>query len=557
MRKTILLLCLAAGMSASASERTLAEMQTLARRCLNTQAAVKSATGNKMVQTVTCVSQNDAYAVFEPESREAYVIISKSDLTTPVIGYARGAFRPGQMPAALQWYLSTVENSIVTAEQQGLPMGQDKPDVQPVEPFITTTWHQSDPFNMYAPKQYPAGCVAIAMAQCINYCRYPDRVNFRGYCGYLANSSSTRYTIDSLDIKSLYFYPYLDSYGRATNAQKKAVGTLVRDCGYSVVMRYAPDGSGTYNYYCGISLVEYFKYPEACVKYMSRTFCSEEQWFDIIYTEMQQRCPIIMGGNDESFGGHAFVLCGLDEDGLVYVNWGWGSDGDGFYDLTLMNPKGYEFKSYNDIVYGLRSTPLASDVRRTRVYSMDGEPYTFDFTTETDSDGKEHPTLNISLTTGMENYSPSSLEGEFGLFGTDLTTGQPFQIKETDPAEWGAGSYIQLDEPDRVFYYYVDNDMVPGHTYRLSFGTRDKEENQWHSLLCYGGEIAYDVTYTGDPATCTISEVMNIVPTAIHAPMLQPERSQSSLKGWFDLNGRSISQPRKGINIVNGRKVIF
>ncbi|MBQ2186610.1 MAG: hypothetical protein II402_07850, partial [Bacteroidaceae bacterium] len=70
------------------------------------------------------------------------------------------------------------------------------------------------------------------------------------------------------------------------------------------------------------------------------------------------------------------------------------------------------------------------------------------------------------------------------------------------------------------FYYFIDGEkgLKPGHTYRMSFGTKDDREGTWHSILCHGGELAYDITYTGDPATCVISEEKTQVPilTSIH-----------------------------------------
>ena len=43
-----------------------------------------------------------------------------------------------------------------------------------VEPLIQTAWHQNKPYNAYCPDGMLAGCVAIAMAQVMNYYRYPS-----------------------------------------------------------------------------------------------------------------------------------------------------------------------------------------------------------------------------------------------------------------------------------------------------------------------------------------------------------------------------------------------
>lgn len=520
MKRSLLLCLLVAVVSASAAERSIEEMQSIAALHFRTTAHVKSIAGG-IAETPRCALATEAYAIFESVSDEAFVIISKSSLTNPVIGYSQTAFDAENMPSGLRWFLSLAEKNIRAAEQSGKPLQtRRRVPKEPVEPFITTLWTQGDPFNLKTPNNYPAGCVAVALAQCINYCRYPSRALFRGYCYYTASKNSTRYTLDSIDVNSLYFYPYLDIYGRATESQKKSVATLLRDCGYAVNMMYTDQGSGSTISEAGIALTTRFSYPEECVKYMERnTFGgSSETWNDIIYTEIQHLCPIMCGAHDEEFGGHAFVFCGMDAEGMVYVNWGWGGSSNGYYDIELMNPDGFEFSSHQRIVYGIRSTPLPTDRPEPRIFSYDAAPYTFSFEDETDDSGNKHIVLHITFNAGMVNMSPCTFNGEFGLFGTDITTGSNWQIRETDPDIWAPGIGYYLREPAPIFYYYVEDELIPGHTYRISFGSRDKYEGQWHSILCEGGEIGYEIKYTGNPATCVISEKMEVLYDAVAAP---------------------------------------
>ncbi len=558
MKKSLFFLLLTASLSLFAEERTLEEMQTIARQRFQQTAPVKGnhAKARTIQGTVNCVSESRAYAIFEPESQDAYVIVSKSDCTAPIIGYAEGRFDTQQMPPALRWFLTGAEQSIMKAEAEGLLKADSHNPYGAVEPFMTTLWNQSSPYNDLVPNQYPAGCVAVAMAQCINYCKYPSRASFRGYCGYYPTSSSSRPVVDSLDINDIFFYPFLDGYGRATSSQKKSVAKLVRDCGYASMMIYSPSGSGTYNNYAGIALTYYFKYPEESIKYIQRDFADEETWFSAIYNNLHHKSPIIMGGSDEEYGGHAFVLCGMDEEGLVYVNWGWGGTNNGFYDLSLMNPADQSFCLNQDIICGIRKTPIAGDVRRPRIFSLSGEPYTYELKTMTDDSDKERQALHIIFPSTFENSTPTDLEGELGLFGTDLTTGESWQISETDPISFAASQYYELDKPTSMFYYFIDGELTPGHTYRISFGSRDKVENEWHSILCLGGEIAYDINYTGDIATTTISEVMNILPVSIQTP-LADRKTQPTFRGYYDLSGRRYDDKpaTRGVYIKDGQKV--
>ena len=223
------------------------------------------------------------------------------------------------------------------------------------------------------------------------------------------------------------------------------------------------------------------------------------------------------------------------------------------------------------MVYGLRSKALPTDKPEPRIYSYDGEPYTFSFTNETDDEGQKHVTLNISVTAGLANMTPSKMDGEFGIFGTDITTGQNWQIRDTDKDIWESGAGFTLQSPSMIYYYYVEKEMIPGHTYRISFGTRDKREGQWHSIIAHGGELGYEIYYTGDPSTCTISEQMKPLYDGVAAPRTSSLSATDGMTRVYDTAGRLIHTapttqfnlwdvPARGILVVEqggqSRKVV-
>ena len=562
MKKIILFALLAVSMQLTAAERTQGEMKDIAAQKLWAAAGVKGQRGGVNAQNVRCIYEDDALAVFEPQEAGAFVIVSKSDLASPVIGYSQTDFVLQNAAPALRWFLNAARQTILKAEAEGttLKTAAHYASYQPVEPFITTLWHQNAPYNLKVLNQYPAGCMAIALAQCINYCRYPSNVNFKGYAWYKSKSSS-KYTIDSIDIKSTYFYPFLDTYGRASKGQQNAVATLVRDCGYATYMDYAEEGSGTLMFYSGDALVNDFKYPEECIKYLDCDYSTPEEYYEIIYSELQMKCPIMFGAQDANgSGGHAFVLCGIDNEGLVYVNWGWGGAADGFYDISLLNPDDMEFSNGQHMVYGIRSTPLENDHIITRIFSYSGEAYTFRLGTEKDDNGKEHQTLYADLPYGFINFNASTFKGVFGVFAEDLTDGTSWIISEElqDPIELPSisGYYgNSKDYEEFYFYYYIDGEegLKPGHTYRMSFGCRDDREGVWHSILSiYGGELAYDIHYTGDLATTTIDEELKPVPVldAINNVTADRSAESSNMTVVYDAMGRIVySAPTAHFNL--------
>ena len=547
-----------------ADNRPLAEMQVIAASKLNTLTAERSQRNAPIyAHDIQCVIDKETYAIFSSEAGTGFVIVAKSTLVDPIIGYAEGPFNANTMPPAMQWYLSEVSRNLEAIEAGEAYLNR-APSYTPVKNFITTIWDQMYPFNQLTPNKYPAGCVATALAQCLNYCQYPPSVEFDAEYTVTINEKTER---KSAHVSSTYTWPYKNTYklGRYNDN----IDELLRDCGYIVYMDYASDGSGSSVAYVGSGLTQILGYPEQSVKYYDKNYFggTQDDWKQIIYDEMDLRSPIIYAASSSEFGGHAFILSGVDADGFVYVNWGWSGENNGYFNIDMLCVESMLFTLNHRMVTGIRPTPLPTDHAEPRIWSNTGKPYTFRWGKERDDNGKFRNTLYIDIPSGFANYTPSTFDGVFGLFAQDLTDGstwiiaEDLQDSETLLSHYG---YYAKEGEEFYFYYYIDGTegLKPGHTYRMSFGTKDKREGAWHSILCYGGELGYDVTYTGNPTTCLVSETPTSVPvlTGINLPTL-PEREGAI----YNLQGQRISVPSatstfsvlpKGVYIVNGKKVI-
>ena len=534
MKKAIFIIALLVlTFSANAAERSEAAMRAIAAAKLSNTREVKGMLGGtKSQMELLCVSNEKAFSVFTPESGKGFVIVAKSDKMEPVIGYGAGHFDADNIPSGLKWYLDEVSRELEAAEQRGIRHAPRRAiaTYTPVENFVTTQWSQEFPYDRKTPNNWPSGCVATALAQCMNYCQWPASASFTGTY-YITTKRGTQEKTErkTEDVSTTYTWPYKDTY-KSFGRWGDNVDELLRDCGYATYMDYSKDGSGAVSYMTGVALTTVFGYPEESVKYLQYDYlCDPDLWAQIIYDELGKRSPVYYAASDASSGGHAFVFSGIDEDGLVYVNWGWRGTADGFYAITNLNPKanGEEnlFDHSMSVVYGIRPQPLPTDHIEGRIYAYTGDPFTFRFGTEKDDDEVEHITLYCDIPYGFINLNSSEFRGVFGLFAQDLTEGTDWVIepdlqdRDTIPAGYGyAGSSAEYKE--FYFYYFIDGEkgLKPGHTYRMSFGTKDDREGTWHSILCHGGELAYDITYTGDPATCVISEEKTQVPilTSIH-----------------------------------------
>lgn len=555
-------------MSGFADKRSQEEMQFIAASKLNA-AAVKALDGTPAKKTVLlCVADDEAYSIFAPAEESGFVIVAKSTQAEPVIGYSIEHFDANNMPLGLKWYLGEVSRNLQDMEAGRHRAPRRTASFTPVENFITTTWSQEYPFDRKTPNNYPAGCVATALAQCLNYFQYPNSAEFDATY-YVTTTSGKKTSTEKRNehISSTYSWPYKNTYKTFGNYGDN-IPELLRDCGYATYMDYSKSGSGTQSNLAAIALTKNFGYPEECVKFHDRSCIdSQETWDQIIYDELAQKCPIIYGAHDSSFGGHAFLFSGVDADGLVYVNWGWRGSADGFYSLEYLTPTqgndNMNFTNYQRMVYGIRPTPLPTDHIEGRIWSLNADVYTFYWDKVKDEDEQEHNTLFCNIPYGFINMNASDFKGVFGLFADDLTDGTSWVIapelqdRDTIPAGYYYGGTSEQYK-DFAFYYYIDGEkgLKPGHTYRMSFGVKDDYDITWRSILCTGGELAYDITYTGDIKTSTISETATTRPllTGIEQQRWSTTEAYSSdnVTRVYDLSGRIIyTTPTSQFNLWN------
>lgn len=558
--------------TATADNRSFEQMRDIAAAKLNRVAAVKGQmNGHVQPVNLECVADADAYTIFtSTDGIDGFAIVAKSELVDPLIGYSTEHFDPADMPAELKWYLQTVSRQLVAIESGVMKAPcRSAASFIPVENFITTQWSQDYPFDRKTPENYPSGCMATALAQCLNYRQYPPSAEFDAT--YYVTTKVGKNDTDikkTAHVSSTYTWPYQNTYS-SFREYSDNIDVLLRDCGYATYMTYSNNSSGTAGYLAGIALTKFFGYPEECVKYYQLDYFRDvNEWNQIIYDELAARSPILYGAFDPNpkVGGHAFVFSGVDAEGLVYVNWGWRGVANGFYSIELLNPTTNgttdHFTDGHVMITGIRTAPLATDKVQPRIWGYTGDPYTFRWGKETDDKGTEHVTLYADLPYGFLNFSPSSFNGVFGLFAKDLTDGSEWviaeELQDRDTILAGYGYCGDTDSYKSFYYYYfVDGEqgLKPGHTYRMSFGTKDDREGSWHSILCLGGEIVYELYYTGDPETSTVSEVISPLDDRITAT----RRTDDGITRVYDLQGRlvySVSTERFNLWKVPARGVL-
>lgn len=354
MKTHILYIALLAGAlgAPAISARTLSPSEALQRlkedSALTPQ--VRTVSGAEAQQPVfTAVTSEGAPAVYAFDANNGgFLLVSADDCAYPLLAYSDEGSIPSDtaaMAPALRWWLDEYARQIEWASARGINGGA-RPSVyaaagrQAIEPMLTTAWDQDSPYNLQCPTYGASstytGCVATAMAQVMNYFKYPEKGT--GSVSYNAESIGKRLSLNFAR-RSFDWDNMLPTYSdnKWTDEQADAVAYLMKACGYAVKMDYGTDSSGALAMNIPKALTDYFTY-DGNLSYECRHFYTATQWNDLIYNNLANVGPVIYGGGSMVGGGHSFVCDGYDGNGLFHFNWGWTGMSDGYFSLDALNP---------------------------------------------------------------------------------------------------------------------------------------------------------------------------------------------------------------------------
>ena len=388
-----------------AKERVLQYMNS-GKAPANARRMAAPAQGGHMKLEAIPVEAEKVYA-FNMEGG-GFVIASGDQRTLPVLGYSTtGSIDGSRMPENMRSWLKHYDDAIATlgdrtdfedGDAVGTTSGS-RVERSAIAPLVKSHWYQTEPYWNQSPIYQGAnqgqhgnpcysGCVATAMAQVMNYWRWPNTVpdglpeydveeydNGVHYFWHIGALPPTWFDWDNMADDYAVYDPVTrqDIRLETTAAQDKAVATLMRYCGQAVKMWYGTDemgGSSAYTSDVATALVNYFDYNAA--QHVERNaFPNIGEWEDIMYGELAAGRPIVYHGQS-GHGGHAFVCDGYGADGMFHINWGWGGYCDGYFSLAVLNP-------YNALDMGSYSIGLGFCIDEGAIVytdpKMDPQPY--------------------------------------------------------------------------------------------------------------------------------------------------------------------------------------
>ncbi|MDD2953503.1 MAG: C10 family peptidase [Parabacteroides sp.] len=378
MRKKLLLmliLFLSAAM-VRAERIDVSTARRVAENVVNTGSGLRSAEDLSLVYAAAPGKSSSAlrsgaadgaadYFVFNVPGGKGFVIVSGEDRVLPVFGYSdEGTFNPESLPDNLRYMLAYYQNQVAWAEASAQTAS---PDIQaewsrylggtnraasaPKVLLETAKWNQQKPYNGMTPlnldEHAPTGCVATAQAIIMRYHQYPERA-----IGGVSSYRDIPITYDKYDWANMPLTYPEDGYG---DARDNAVAKLMWHCGANVKMDYGLLESGAVMKRAAKSYAEVFGYSPS-VRYLAKEAYRWDEWKAMIRQELDAGYPVSYGGQTSKGEGHAFVCDGYDDRGFFHINWGWGGSSDGFFALSVLDPKsGHDgYSDGQDMILNIR-----------------------------------------------------------------------------------------------------------------------------------------------------------------------------------------------------------
>lgn len=493
------------------------------------------------------------------------VIMSKDDTFIPVLGYTNSIISDySKLPCAMKWWMEEINMQMSSVKAAIYENGarietHDKAEYSEVSPLVTTKWGQSAPYNASTPviggSNAPTGCIATAFAQIINYNQWPKSVAFTG-----SYSTDGGRTFKDGSVSSVYLFPYKNAYGAYsvdgtttniasesyTALEKLNVSRLLRDCGYASEMMYGSNSSGTTSFSLGYGAIQYMAYPEQSVKIALRDLYTDSEWDNLVYNEIRNGYPVVYSGSDPNYGGHAYVVHGIDKNGLVAVNWGWQGVYDGFYAMDAMNADGMTFNSNQSVVYGFHPTALETDHITSQ---WAGDMYTI-------KNSADNNSITIS-TDGIFNYTLNDFKGYVALFVENMKTPEDMiAYSLVTPEDGTVESLYGFSFNDLRIDDIISENLKAGQTYKLYLASSNEPEadsNVYNKVRVLGGQIYYTMTVDANGKPSISSSAFDITNDIREIEVKMPEKTSDKT---FNLSGMEVGENHRGIIIRNGRKIL-
>ncbi|MBQ0015658.1 MAG: C10 family peptidase [Bacteroidales bacterium] len=393
------------------------------------------------------------------QSQGGFVVVAANSVSIPILGYGFDSSPdfsniPEPFLAWLDDYAFEIDWAIQQSYEPSIEtqrewksliegVGVRHASKGDIPPLLRTQWGQSPYYNALCPYDYNSsqycvtGCVATAMAQIMNYWKWP--VKGTGRHSYMSEYGELYVCFDSAYYQWDLMPSEIDYY--SSNAAINAVATLMYHCGVALNMSYRTSSEGGSSAYTcdapdNMPLARdvfsmYFGY-KPIKECAIRSRYNDAEWSSLMRKELESGRPIMYSGSDGT-SGHAFILDGIDATGRFHINWGWRGSYDGYFSLQALNPGGGGDGANQSGNY-MRSNSAIMGIQPKGVMSCNPSQLTFDnvggsFSAVIASDIREQTPWRVTTDADWVTVTPAQ-----GVIGKDTMEVEIFvapQVNDT------------------------------------------------------------------------------------------------------------------------------
>ena len=272
------------------------------------------------------VGKDNVYVINLGHDQGFVIVAGESGADANVLGYCdHGSFSyneaPIQLKGLLDDYSATVDYLRLHPASATRASANEELGTIVIGPLLTTAWDQGAPYNMLCPGGSLAGCYPVAVAQVMNYWKWPKEsmgtVSAEG--GGREDFSGHVYDWDNM----LDYY-----YENYNETQVNAVAKLIADIGRAFGTTYSPEGSPT-NFYHGA---------------FTANFGYNQDYEMGIQEHHADKASDLQGVLK------AEVVDGYTSNDYYHFNYGWGGLCDGYFKYALC----YMYHSNVYLISGIR-----------------------------------------------------------------------------------------------------------------------------------------------------------------------------------------------------------
>lgn len=347
-----------------------------------------------------------------------------------------------------------------------------KNQFEPIVPLIKTQWDQ---YGHSLPKMgMVAGCVPTGLAQLIYYHKHPLKGKKSTQTYTYHTSANEEIIIPTIDLPNVNYR--WDDMPEIINEHTSIeslefVADLMYHIGAAMKTKFDYFETGVSMAAIKGTLHKYFGYDIEDLLFTHSNTVNEtltkKKLIALIYDSLHKKRPFfIAGGKSSSAGeGHLFLGAGIDRDGLIYFNFGWGGAGDGYYDIF---DTGYA----SQIMLGLNYKPAEPDYLSLIDFSISQSEFHYGENVNIDAvfkncnfrnfHGKIGLGININKYDDVITYSPAVFDVLSTGHIEEIATGSEIKITLSGviPNDYKFGEvilfFMSKNEYDNTEWRYVD-----------------------------------------------------------------------------------------------------